>query len=106
MTRLLATHRSPERAARVVIGDCWQSVQGDVETLISVRVTTNSESPGVEKTGAESYSVRVDEKAVGGRANSRLIEIMAKHLGVRKSQISIVKGAKTRNKLLLVISES
>lgn len=59
----------------------------------------------MEKTGAQTYTVRVDEKAVGGRANSRLIEIMAKHLEVRKSQISIVKGARTRDKLLRVIFE-
>lgn len=73
--------------------------------LISVTVTPNSKRPIVEKTGPESYRVRVDEKAVGGRANARLLDIMAEHLGVRKSQISIVKGAKARVKLILVVQE-
>lgn len=72
----------------------------DEKVLISVHVTPNSKKPAVERTGPESYNVRVDERAIGGKANIRLIELMAKHLGVRKSQISIVKGARGRDKLL------
>ena len=57
------------------------SMKGD-GMLIRVHVTTNSRLPAVERTGSESYNVKVDERAVGGRANIRLIEIMAEHLGV------------------------
>ena len=70
------------------------------EMLIRVHVITNSKRAAVERTGSESYKVIIDEKAVEGRANIRLIEIMAEHLGVRKSQISIVKGTKAKDKLL------
>jgi uncharacterized protein YggU (UPF0235/DUF167 family) len=53
----------------------------------------------------DSFEVRVDEMAVGGRANKRLVEILAEHFKVQKSRISILKGTKTRDKLVQVILE-
>ena len=51
------------------------------------------------------FEVRVDEKAVGGRANKRLLEVLAEHFKVPKSRISILRGTKSRNKIVQVILE-
>ena len=51
------------------------------------------------------FEVRVDERAVGGRANKRLVEILAEHFKVQKSRITIVRGTKSRNKIVQVILE-
>jgi uncharacterized protein YggU (UPF0235/DUF167 family) len=48
--------------------------------------------------------VKVHEKAMGGRANKRLLEILSEHFSVPKSKIFIVSGAKSRDKILEVIS--
>ena len=72
--------------------------------LISVHVTPNSKESRVTKVGEASFDVKVDEKATGGRANKRLVEILSEHFGVPKSKISIVRGAKSRDKTVEVRS--
>jgi len=74
--------------------------------LISVRVTTGAKEVRVTKTGENSYEIRVDAKAVSGRANKRLLEILSEHLGVPKSRITIVRGAKSRDKVVNVVLEN
>ena len=73
--------------------------------LIRVYVTPNARETRVVKVSDDYFEVRVDERAVGGRANKRLLEILAEHFKVQKSRISILKGTKTRNKLVQVILE-
>ena len=73
--------------------------------LIRVYVTPNATEARVVKVSDDYFEVRVDEMAVGGRANKRLLEILAEHFKVQKSRISILKGTKTRNKLVQVILE-
>jgi uncharacterized protein len=72
--------------------------------LISVHVTPNSKESRVTKVGEASFDVKVDEKATGGRANKRLVEILSEHFGVPRSKISIVRGAKSRDKTVEVRS--
>ncbi|MDE1865740.1 MAG: DUF167 domain-containing protein [Candidatus Micrarchaeota archaeon] len=67
-------------------------------TRISVAVIPNSKSALISKIGDTEYRVKVDAKAVGGKANERLVEILADHFSVRKSSVRIVKGALGRNK--------
>ncbi len=74
--------------------------------LISVRVTTGAKEVRVTKTGENSYEIRVDAKAVSGRANKRLLEILSEHLGVSKARITIVRGAKSRDKVVNVVLEN
>jgi uncharacterized protein (TIGR00251 family) len=73
--------------------------------LIRVYVTPNAREARVVKVSDDYFEVRVDEMAVGGRANKRLLEILAEHFKVQKSRISILKGTKTRDKLVQVILE-
>ncbi len=70
--------------------------------LINVHVTPNAKEARVTKVGEASFDVRVDEKAVGGRANKRLLEILAEHFDVPRSRVSIVRGAKSRDKVVEV----
>jgi len=73
--------------------------------LLRVFATPNANEARVDKVSDDHFEVRVDEMAVGGRANKRLLEILAEHFNVQKSRISILKGTKTRNKLVQVILE-
>ena len=70
--------------------------------LINVRVTPNARRPGVVKVDESTYEVKVDERATGGAANKRLLEILSKHFGVPKSKVAIVRGARSRDKVLEV----
>ncbi len=74
--------------------------------LIRVRVTPNAKEVRVTKTSEDSFEVEVDERATGGRANKRLLEILSEHFNVPKSKILIVRGAKSRDKMVEIIFES
>ena len=70
--------------------------------LISVYVTPNAKRARVVKVDENYFEVWVDERAVGGRANKRLLEILSEHFGIPKSRISILKGTKRRNKTIQI----
>ena len=62
--------------------------------------------------GAKKNLVKPDESplkvyliapAVDGKANKALIVVLAKHLGVRKSQLEIIKGLKSRLKTINIL---
>ena len=73
--------------------------------LINVHVSTNAKQAQLTKIDNDSYEVRIDERAIEGRANNRLLEILSKHFGVPKSRITIIRGAKSRDKLIEIILE-
>ena len=69
--------------------------------LIKVRVTPNAKKTEIIKEG-EILKVRLKASAVDGKANSALIEILAGYFRVRKSGVRIVKGQKSRQKVVEV----
>jgi uncharacterized protein (TIGR00251 family) len=73
--------------------------------LVRVHVTPNAREARVTKIDEAVFEVKVDAKAMDGRANKRLIEILAEHFGLPKSKIAIVSGAKSRDKVLQVVLE-
>lgn len=62
-------------------------------------VIPNSKEVFVKKEG-NTYIVAVDAPPIKGKANKRLIEILADHFGVKKSRIRIIKGEKSKRKLI------
>ncbi len=65
-------------------------------------MTTNAKEARVVKVGEANFEVKVDAKALDGRANRRLVEILSENLSVPKSRIFIVSGARSRDKVLEV----
>jgi uncharacterized protein (TIGR00251 family) len=68
---------------------------------IQVKVKPNSKTQEVSHEG-NSFAVKVKEPAREGRANQAVIELLAEHFGVLKSQVSIVSGLKSRRKVIEV----
>lgn len=68
---------------------------------IRVKVAASSKEAKVEE-GEGILRVRVDAPAKEGKANKRLIEILAGHFSKPKSSIRIVKGLTSKNKLVEV----
>ena len=69
---------------------------------ISVSIIPNSKEPGIVKISENSYKIKVDAIASKNKANKRLIEILAEHFKVSKSSISIIRGLKSRNKIIRI----
>ena len=68
--------------------------------LVQVRVTTNAKTPIVRETSENALEVRIDERAVDGRANQRLLKILSEHYKVPRSSITILRGTKSRDKIV------
>lgn len=59
------------------------------------------EPPHIIMCGGENdFAVFVKETPIEGRANEAVIRILAKYFGVSKSQIKIVSGLKSRQKVI------
>ena len=71
--------------------------------ILNLRVTPGS-SRNLVKEEAGLLKVYLTRPAQGGEANSQLIDLLSKHLKVKKYQIKIIKGDKSRNKRIEVIS--
>jgi len=65
---------------------------------------TKSRRPGVTQLTDSVYEVRVAEPPVAGKANQAVIHALAKHLGVKKSQIIITSGHTTPHKGVEIVA--
>jgi uncharacterized protein (TIGR00251 family) len=72
---------------------------------IAVKVTPNARKAGVTLEGSV-LKVKVTAPAVDGKANSALIEVLAKYFNVRKSAIAIIRGETSRTKVVQVQTET
>jgi len=70
---------------------------------ISVKVKPNSKSEKIEKTG-ETYILYVKELAQEDRANLAVINLLSEYFKLPKSRISILKGKKSRQKIVEILN--
>ena len=71
--------------------------------IFKVRVMPKA-SRNLVKEEANSFKVYLTKPAQDGLANEQLLELLSSHLKVKKYQIKIIQGAKSRNKLVEVTS--
>ena len=75
--------------------------------LIAIRVTPRSARPGiggwrVDADGREELEVRVAAAPSDGAANEAAIKLLAKALGISRSELSIISGAASRHKRVAI----
>lgn len=68
--------------------------------LLSVKVIPNSKKLEISSLGENNYRIKIDAPANEGMANSRLIETFSDYFKIPKSSIKIIRGHKSRNKVL------
>ena len=71
--------------------------------IIKVRVVPNSKEEGIEEREGI-YRIKVKEKAIRGRANAAMIALLAEKFGVKRSMILIIKGEKSREKVVEILN--
>jgi uncharacterized protein (TIGR00251 family) len=72
---------------------------------LSIKATPNAKKNEVTEDvidmfGMRCLKVKVNQPPEDGKANVALIELLSKYLGVRKSEIKIVQGLTSRNKII------
>jgi uncharacterized protein (TIGR00251 family) len=68
---------------------------------IQVRVKPNSRTEEVSQE-SNSFMVKVKEPPKEGKANEAVIRLLAEHFGVPQSQVRILSGFKSKNKVVEV----
>lgn len=71
--------------------------------MFKVRVFSNSKMEKVVKGTDNDFEVRIKEKPVDGKANKAVISALADFLKVSKSQVKIIRGIKSRDKIIEII---
>mgnify|MGYP001558944222 CR=1 FL=1 len=67
--------------------------------IIKVNVKPKSKTESIEEVSPREYCIRLKEKAEDGKANKRLINLLAKEFNVSFKAIKI-KNPKSRNKIV------
>ena len=68
-----------------------------------VRVRTNARKDEIRKSGESSFDISVTAPPVDGKANEKVIELIAELLGTRKSRVAIVRGLTSKRKVVEVM---
>ena len=80
------------------------SLQGMNQTYL-VKVTTRSSKNEVGVVDQNSLKVKIKKAPVKGAANAELIKVLAEYFKVSQSQVEIVKGKTSKNKIVRVNSD-
>ena len=70
--------------------------------LINVKVIPNASKNQVLKKAEDQFIIRVTTSPEKGKANKKVIELLADFLKVRKTELIIEKGHTSRNKIVRV----
>ena len=75
--------------------------------VLAIRVTSRSAKPGIGgwragADGREELEVRVAEAPADGAANEAVVRLLARALGVRLSELTIVSGQSSRHKRIAI----
>lgn len=72
--------------------------------LVKVKIFPQAKKEGVVWKAKNSLEIKVKEKPKQGRANQRMMEILAEHFHVNSRDIRITKGVHKPNKILEIKS--
>ena len=66
--------------------------------IIKVKVVPKSSKVSIEKR-EDVFHVKLTSPPDKGKANKQLVEVLAKHFGVKKAKVKILKGKTSHNKV-------
>ena len=72
---------------------------------ISIIAHPNSKKPRIEKDMLENIHIYVSEPAKDNKANEAIIKSIAKQYGVAKTAVTLVRGARSKNKLFEILTD-
>jgi uncharacterized protein len=67
---------------------------------LKIKVRPNSRKTEVVKKSDDSFDVSVRAKPIEGEANEAVLEALSEFLSIPRSRLRLVRGAKSRNKIV------
>ncbi len=71
--------------------------------FLNIKLIPRAKHNKIERINENNYKIHLTAPPVDNKANEALLDILAKNLRIRKSNLRIVKGEKTRNKVIEII---
>lgn len=71
-------------------------------TIVRVKVKPNARSSLLRREADGTWYAQLKSPPVDGKANAELIDLMSRHFGCRKAQVTIKAGAGGRMKLVRI----
>ncbi len=68
--------------------------------IINIKVAPRSSRSGITGSYSDGLKVRLTSPPVEGKANRELIEVLAKEFSIRKKDVEILSGEKSKNKIV------
>ena len=68
--------------------------------LIKVKVFPKSKKEELIIKDKDSFDIKIKEKPIEGKANEAVINKLASHFNISPKKFRIIKGSKTRNKII------
>jgi len=84
----------------------FEVVESGGGTTFPIKVVPRASRNEIAGTQAGALKVRITAPPVGGAANRALIKFLAEELGVRRSEVEILRGRTSRRKLIKVVGLS
>lgn len=70
--------------------------------LINCHVITSAKTEEIEKLPDGSYKIRFNVAPEKGKANKKLVEMLADYFNVAKSNVRIIRGETSKNKVIYI----
>ncbi|HID79549.1 MAG TPA: DUF167 domain-containing protein [Aquifex aeolicus] len=70
--------------------------------LVKVKAKPRSKKEGVKQLSEDYYEVRVKAPPEKGKANERIVELLAQYFKVPKSSVKLIRGETSKEKLFEV----
>jgi len=68
--------------------------------IIKVKVIAGAKDNNIEKISEDEYKIHLKERAEKGKANKKLVELLADYLNCKKTQIRIKQGFTSNIKVI------
>jgi uncharacterized protein (TIGR00251 family) len=80
------------------------SKKGEPQKAVSIKIKVEprSSKSGIVGLYGDALKVKLTSPPVEGKANKELVEVLAKECGIRKSDVEIVSGKSSKNKLVRI----
>jgi len=69
---------------------------------LNIKVTPQTRKQTISQVSPNHLKIKLKSPAKNNQANEELIKLLAKHLNIKKSQITIVAGKTNREKLIKI----
>ncbi|OWF54121.1 UPF0235 protein C15orf40 homolog [Mizuhopecten yessoensis] len=85
-------------------GENTRAVVANPDSTVTIKILAKpgAKFNGITDIGEEGVGVQISAPPVDGEANTALVKYLSKVLGVRKADVSIDKGSRSRQKLIVV----